>query len=59
VPLALVVIAPVIVNIFAFHAVLAPSGIAIAAVIVALEVTLAWLYRDAYRPLFAAPPRAG
>ena len=51
---ALVLIAPVIVNIFAFHAFLAPSGVAIAAGLVVLEVYLAWVHRAAYRPLFAA-----
>jgi uncharacterized membrane protein YphA (DoxX/SURF4 family) len=54
VPLALVVIAPVIVNIFAFHAFLAPSGVALASVLVALEIALAWAHRGAYRPLLAA-----
>ena len=53
VPLALVLIAPVVVNIFAFHAFLEPSGIVIASVIVALEIYLAWVYRNAYRPLLA------
>jgi uncharacterized membrane protein YphA (DoxX/SURF4 family) len=53
VPLALVVIAPVIVNIFAFHAFLAPSGVVLASVLVALEIGLAWAHRDAYRPLLA------
>lgn len=53
VPLALVVIAPVIVNIFAFHAFLAPSGLAIASALVALELGLAWAHRSAYRPLLA------
>jgi hypothetical protein len=59
VPLALVVIAPVIVNIFAFHAFLAPSGLVLASVLVALEITLAWVHRSAYRPLLAVrtPPR--
>ena len=51
VALALVLIAPVVVNIFAFHAFLAPSGLVIASVIVALELYLAWVYRSAYRPL--------
>jgi uncharacterized membrane protein YphA (DoxX/SURF4 family) len=54
VPLALVVIAPVIVNIFAFHAFLAPSGLVLASVLVALELVLAWIHRSAYRPLLAA-----
>ncbi|HEX3475733.1 MAG TPA: hypothetical protein VHT91_11955 [Kofleriaceae bacterium] len=53
VPLALVVIAPVIVNIFAFHALLAPSGLVLASVLVALELSLAWAHRSAYRPLLA------
>lgn len=53
VPLALVLIAPVVVNIFAFHAFLEPSGLVIASVIVALEIYLAWVYRSAYRPLLA------
>jgi uncharacterized membrane protein YphA (DoxX/SURF4 family) len=60
VPLALVLIAPVVVNIFAFHAFLAPSGVVIASALVALELYLAWVYRSAYRPLFALrPARAG
>jgi hypothetical protein len=54
VPLALVVIAPVIVNIFAFHAFLAPSGLALAGALVALEIALAVAHRSAYRPLLAA-----
>jgi uncharacterized membrane protein YphA (DoxX/SURF4 family) len=54
VPLALVVIAPVIVNVVAFHAFLEPSGLVIALVLVVLEVALAWAHRSAYRPLLAA-----
>jgi len=54
VALALVVIAPVIVNIFAFHAFLAPSGIVIAGALVVLAAYLAWAHRSAYRPLFAS-----
>ena len=54
VPLALILIAPVLVNIFAFHAFLAPSGLVLASVLVALEIHLAWVNRSAYRPLFAA-----
>jgi hypothetical protein len=52
VALALVIIAPVIVNIFAFHAFLAPSGLVIASVLVVLAVYLAWTQRSVYRPLF-------
>jgi hypothetical protein len=56
VPLALVIIAPVIVNIVAFHAFLAPSTVAMSIVILALEIYLAWAYRSAYSSLLA--PRA-
>jgi uncharacterized membrane protein YphA (DoxX/SURF4 family) len=53
VPFALILIAPVIVNISMFHLFLAPSGLPIAAVLVVLEVALAWMHRDAYTPLFS------
>ena len=54
VPLALALIAPVIVNIVAFHAFLEPSGLTIAVAVAALEVYLAWSYRAAFRPMLAA-----
>ena len=54
VPLALVLLAPAIVNIFALHVFLAPHGLAMALGVVALEIFLAWRYREAYRPLFHA-----
>ena len=53
-PLGLVLLAPVLVNIVAFHAFLAPDGLGLALVLVTVEVGLAWAYRDAFRPLFAA-----
>jgi cation transporter-like permease len=53
VPLALVLIAPVLVNIIAFHAFLAPDDIAIPLALVVIEIVLAWTCRKAYRPLFA------
>jgi uncharacterized membrane protein YphA (DoxX/SURF4 family) len=53
VPLALVLIAPVVVNIFAFHAFLDPSGVGLASVILALEILLAWRYRNVYRPMLS------
>ncbi len=56
VPLALAVIAPVVVNIVAFHAFLAPSGLPIALAVLALELFLAWSYRGVYRPMLV--PRA-
>src|SRR5439155_25748826 len=54
VPLALVVIMPVILNIVAFHTFLAPSAIAPAIVILALELYLAWSYREYYRVVLTA-----
>lgn len=59
VPLALALVAPVVVNIFAFHAFLAPSGVPLATVVLALEVYMAWTYRRAYRPMLAVRPTAG
>jgi hypothetical protein len=54
VPLALAFIAPVVVNIVAFHVFLAPSGLGVAVVVLALNLYLAWAYRRAYRPMLAA-----
>lgn len=56
VPLALTLIAPVVVNIFAFHVFLAPSGLVITFLVAALEIYLAWAYRSSFRPMLA--PRA-
>lgn len=53
VPLALVLIAPVVVNIIAFHVFLAPAGIGPGVVVLVLEIYLVWKYRDAYRRMFA------
>ena len=54
VPLALLVLAPVTVNIVLVHLLLAPSGLPIAAVVLALHVFLGWSYRAAYRSVLAA-----
>lgn len=54
VPLALAVLAPIIVGIVFFHAVLAPAGMAIAAGVLALELVLAWRYRSAFAPMLHA-----
>jgi uncharacterized membrane protein YphA (DoxX/SURF4 family) len=59
VPLALVVLAPVVVNIVAFHAFLAPTGLGMIAVIVVLQLYLAWNYRSTYRPLLTARAKVG
>ena len=61
VPLALAMIAPVIVNILAFHAFLAPAGLMLPLVLLATELVLAWSYRGAFAPMLRArvsPDRA-
>lgn len=52
VPLALVVIAPISLNILLFHAVLAPEGLGVAILMVSLNVFLGLAYFDRYKPLF-------
>jgi uncharacterized membrane protein YphA (DoxX/SURF4 family) len=54
VPLALTLLAPVLVNIIAFHAFLAPAGFAPGVIALILEIYLAWVYRDAFRSMLAA-----
>ena len=54
VPLALALFAPFIVNSIAFHVFLEHSGLPMAAVFLALELYLAWVYRKAYGPMLAA-----
>jgi DoxX-like protein len=54
VPLALALLAPVIVNIVLFHALLAPEGTVIALATLVLELYLAWVHRRAFAPMLAA-----
>src|SRR6266850_5228498 len=56
VPLALLLIMPVLVNIIAFHVFLSPSASATApgAILMALELYLAWAYRGYYRSVLVA-----
>jgi uncharacterized membrane protein YphA (DoxX/SURF4 family) len=51
VPLALAVLAPIIVNIVGFHLFLAPGGLPIPLAVLAAELTLAWTYRAAFAPM--------
>jgi putative oxidoreductase len=51
VPLALAVLAPVLVNIIGFHLFLAPSGLPIPLALLAAELYLAWTYRAAFAPM--------
>lgn len=54
VPLALVLLAPVIVNIFFVHATIAPEGLPTAIIVVLIEAFLGYAYRKSYAPLFVA-----
>ena len=54
VPLALTLIAPVVVNIVLFHLYLSPMGTEIAFVVLALELFLAYRHRTAFRPMLTA-----
>lgn len=51
VPLALTLLAPVLVNILAFHAFLAPAGLVIPLVLLVAEIYAAWSYRDSFTPM--------
>jgi hypothetical protein len=54
VPLALALIAPIIVGIITFHIFLLPATIGPGIVVLALELYLAWAYRAAFSPMLAA-----
>ena len=54
VPLALVILAPILINIFLVHAFLAPSGLVLAVILLALEGYLAFgPYKSKILPLFS------
>lgn len=54
VPLATVVIFPIILNIFLFHAFLQPSGLPIAVLLMLGDLLLAYYYRDRYKSILSA-----
>lgn len=54
VPLALAVLAPIVVNIVGFHLFLAPSGVPLALALLATELYLSWAYRAAFAPMLRA-----
>ena len=56
VPLALTMLAPIIVNITAFHLFVAPGNYAVVGVILAAELVLAWTHRAAFAPMLRARP---
>jgi hypothetical protein len=57
VPFALTLLAPIVVNIVAFHLVLEPASSALALVALALGLYLAWTERAVFAPLFASGRR--
>ncbi len=56
VPLALVILGPIIVNILLFHFMLAQSGAALGVLAAFLEVFLIWAYWRSFRGLFDSGP---
>lgn len=58
VPLALVVLAPIILNILLFHLVLAPGGLPMAIVLTGIELFLAWSYKDSFKGVLVQAARA-
>ena len=61
VPLALTLLAPLLVNILAFHFYLNTEGIELAFGLIALELFCAWAYRARFAPMLVAdaPPLEG
>jgi putative oxidoreductase len=54
VPLALTLLAPIVVGIVGYHASLDPAGLPVALGVLALELYLAWSYRAAFAPMLVA-----
>lgn len=54
VPLALTVLAPIVVNILAFHLFMAPAGLALPLIVTALGVYLAYTEREVFAPVLRA-----
>ena len=57
VPLALLILAPISIQIVAFHS-LAPDGMPLALLVVVLHLGLAWNLRQIFRPLLTATTQA-
>lgn len=54
VPLALAVLAPIVINIVGFHLFLAPSGLGLALAVLAAELLVTWAHRAAFAPMLRA-----
>jgi uncharacterized membrane protein YphA (DoxX/SURF4 family) len=59
VPLALALLAPIIVGILTFHIALDPATIGPGIVVLLMELYLAWAYRGAFRPMLRAKTLPG
>jgi len=53
-PLGLILLAPVTVHILLFHVFLDPAGMGMAIFVVAMQLFLAWSYRDSYSGILQA-----
>jgi putative oxidoreductase len=52
-PLALVILAPITLNILAIHAFLDPSGLPVGLVLIVLHVALGYFYIDKFKPMLS------
>jgi uncharacterized membrane protein YphA (DoxX/SURF4 family) len=59
VPLALVLLAPIVVGIITFHIAIAPATIVPGIVVLVMELYLAWAYRGVFRPMLQAKVSPG
>jgi len=59
VPVALVILGPILVNVLVFHVTLQPSGIGMGLVCTALELFLIYAYWPAFRGIFTSKMEVG
>jgi uncharacterized membrane protein YphA (DoxX/SURF4 family) len=59
VPLALVLLAPIVVGIITFHIAMAPASIGPGIVVLLMELYLVWAYRGAFHPMLLAKVSPG
>jgi uncharacterized membrane protein YphA (DoxX/SURF4 family) len=59
VPLALALLAPIVVGIITFHVAMQPVGIVPGLVVLVMELYLAWAYRGAFCPMLRAKVSPG
>jgi len=59
VPLALALLAPIVVGIITFHVAMAPATIGPGIVVLVMELYLAWAYRGAFRSMLRAKVTPG